>query len=141
MPGRPRGTLTPSHSHPHTHTLTLTYTHTHTTGIRDFYLHRAQLEHKVPHEVPPPTGDEAPPITSDNGDIARIARLEDQLERSQDQCRKLERQVSLSPTLPLSHPTPPPPPPPLSLPLPPSPPLSLPLPPSLPPSYPPPLCR
>ena len=44
--------------------------------------------------APPPTGDQATPTTSKSADVIRITQLEDQLERSRDQCEALERQVA-----------------------------------------------
>lgn len=56
--------------------------------------YRAQLEVKTSHVAPPTSGDQTTPTQSKSDDIIRITQLEDQLERSQDQSRALERQVA-----------------------------------------------
>ena len=56
--------------------------------------YRAQLEVKTSHVAPPTSGDQTTPTQSKSDDVIRITQLEDQLERSQDQSRALERQVA-----------------------------------------------
>lgn len=57
-------------------------------------LIRAQLEVKTSLVAPPTSGEQTTPTQSKSDDIIRITQLEDQLERSQDQCRSLEKQVT-----------------------------------------------
>ena len=49
---------------------------------------------KASHVAPPTSGEQTTPTQSRSDDVIRITQLEDQLERSQDQSRALERQVA-----------------------------------------------